>query len=82
MTVTETCGGIRYNRATGRFVETVTLTNNGTAVTGPISLALDKLSTKRVTLFNQTGTYQRNGSGRQPLHRDCAGDMPVGASVS
>lgn len=52
--VSVTRGGFRLNRATGRYVQIVTLTNNGSTIAGPISLVLDNLSTN-ATLFNKTG---------------------------
>lgn len=49
-------GGLRFDRATGRFVQAVTLTNTGTnAIAGPVSLVLDNLGAG-VTLANGTGT--------------------------
>jgi hypothetical protein len=49
-------GGFRKNLTTGRFVQTVTLTNTGqVAVPSPISLVLKNLSAN-ATLFNQSGT--------------------------
>jgi uncharacterized repeat protein (TIGR02543 family) len=49
-------GGFVLNMSTGRYAQTVTLTNNsGATITGPISLVLDSLSSN-ATLFNATGT--------------------------
>lgn len=51
-----TQGGFRYNNATKQFVQTVTLTSTSlTAITGPISLVLDGLSTN-ATLTNGGGS--------------------------
>jgi len=48
-------GGFRLNRATNRYVQTVAVRNTGTSIiTGPVSLALDKLSAN-ATLFNKSG---------------------------
>ena len=48
--------GYVLNPATGRYAQTVTVTNNSaTTVTGPLSLVLDSLSAN-ATLFNATGT--------------------------
>lgn len=50
-----TRGGFRLNRATGRYVQQVTLTNpSGSGITGPVALALDNLSSN-ATLFNASG---------------------------
>lgn len=49
-----TRGAYRLDRRTGRFVQTVTLTNHGPAIAGPLSLALDGLAST-VTLWNQNG---------------------------
>jgi len=47
-------GGFTLDRATGRFVQLITLKNTGSApIGGPISLALDNLT--NATLFNRTG---------------------------
>jgi hypothetical protein len=51
-----TFGAFTLNPITGRYVQTVTLTNNsGGTITGPISLVLDNLSAN-ASLFNATGT--------------------------
>ncbi len=43
--VSVTRGGIRLNRATKRYVQQVTIKNEGdTGINGPVSLALDNLS--------------------------------------
>jgi photosystem II stability/assembly factor-like uncharacterized protein len=50
-----TRSGYGYNFTTGRFYQTVTLTNSGSGViSGPISLVLDNLSSN-ATLFNAEG---------------------------
>ncbi len=54
--ITVTRGGYRYNHATSSFVETVTLKNNGAALTN-VSLVLDHLSSS-ATLSNEGGTTQ------------------------
>jgi len=47
--------GFGYNFTTGRFVQTVTLTNStSNTIAGPISLVLDSLS-GNATLFNRSG---------------------------
>ena len=50
-----TRGGFRYNRTTGHFTQTVTVTNTGASpITGPISLALDNISSN-ASLFGIAG---------------------------
>jgi hypothetical protein len=49
-------GGLRLNAATGRFSQTVTVTNTGaSALGGPFYYALDSLSSG-VSLYNPAGT--------------------------
>lgn len=51
-----TRGGYLYNRSTGRFVQTITLTNTGgSSISGPISLALDSLPSN-ASLYAISGT--------------------------
>jgi len=51
-----TRGGFVLNLTTGRYVQTVTLTNiSGAAITGPLSLVLDGLSSY-ASLYSPTGT--------------------------
>jgi hypothetical protein len=57
--VTIARGGFRYNRAAKSFVQTVTLTNNGSPVAGA-SLVLDGLSPV-AALSNSSGTTQCTG---------------------
>ena len=47
-------GQLKFNRKTGRYTQTVTLRNNDGAVAGPVSLALDGLSSN-ATLFGSDG---------------------------
>jgi hypothetical protein len=47
--------GYVYNNASGLFMQTVTLTNNGADILGPFALALDGLSSN-ATLSNVSGT--------------------------
>lgn len=55
-TVSVVRSGYSYNVVTKRYAQTVTLTNNNSsAITGPISLVLDNLSSN-ATLFNASGT--------------------------
>lgn len=54
--ITVTRGGYVLNPVTGRYAQTVTVTNNSAnTITGPISLVLDGLSINAM-LFNATGT--------------------------
>ena len=54
--ITVTRAGYVYNFGTGRYAQTVTLTNNSAStLTGTFSLVLDNLSAN-ATLFNETGT--------------------------
>jgi hypothetical protein len=54
--VTVTRSGYVLNLGTGRYAQTVTVTNtSASAINGPISLVLDSLSTN-ASLFNLTGT--------------------------
>ena len=54
--ITVTRGGYVLNPATGRYAQTVTVTNNSAnTITGPLSLVLDGLSINAI-LFNATGT--------------------------
>lgn len=49
-------GGMGYNLATGRFAQTVTLTNNSAStIPGPISLVVDNL-TSNATVYGASGT--------------------------
>ena len=54
--ITVTRGGFVLNPVTGRYAETVTLTNtSANTIMGPLALVLDGLSAN-ATLFNATGT--------------------------
>jgi len=79
--VSVTQSGFRLNRTTGRFVQTVTLTNNGSAITGPLSLVLDSLSSN-AGLFNKTGTTNAVSPAGSAYLDVQAGDMAAGASVT
>jgi hypothetical protein len=76
-----TRSGYGYNLATGRFVQTVTLKNTGSGViVGPISFALDKLSSN-ATLFNPTGTTLCALPSGSP-YINFTGNLNPGASAS
>jgi hypothetical protein len=79
--VTITRSGFRFNRATGRFMQTVNLTNNGGTISGPVSLVLDGLSAN-VGLVNQTGTTTAMVPAGSPYLDILAGDMTAGSSVT
>jgi selenium-binding protein 1 len=77
-----TRGGFRFDHASGRFVQSVTLTNTGKSpIMGPISLVLDPLSPDAM-LYNQTGlTSATIPAGRSYLVVQ-SGDLAAGASAS
>jgi hypothetical protein len=71
--VTVARGGLRLNRATGRYVQTVTVTNNTSSrIAGPISLALDSLpnSASLAGLSGATGCAAPVGSAFLTLPSD------------
>jgi selenium-binding protein 1 len=77
-----TRGGFRFNRASGRFVQSVTLTNSGQSpIAGPILLALDSLS-PNATLYNQMGLTNATIPAGRPYLIVQSGDLAAGASVS
>jgi hypothetical protein len=73
--------GFRLNRATGRFVQTVVLTNTGAAISGPVSLVLDNLSAN-ASLFNGSGVTSVFAPINSPYIDVTAGSLAAGASVS
>jgi hypothetical protein len=76
-----TRSGYGYNFATRRFVQTVTLRNaTGSAIAGPLSLALDNLSSN-ATLFNASGPTVCAAPLGSPFVNASAG-LDAGASVS
>ena len=79
--ITVSRGGYRLNRATGRFVQTVKLTNKGGALTGPVSLVLDSLSAN-ASLFNKTGVTSVLIPAGSPYLDVILGSMAAGASIS
>jgi WD40 repeat protein len=76
-----TLGGFRLNRTTGRFVQTVTLTNTGNAITGPISLVMDSLSSN-AGLFNSAGATSATSPAGSPYLNILGSDMAAGASLT
>lgn len=79
--ITVSRGGFRFNRATGRFVQTVKLTNKGGAITGPVSLVLDSLSAN-VSLFKNTGVTSIFTPAGSPYINVAPGNLAAGASVT
>jgi hypothetical protein len=76
-----TRGGFRLNRATGRYVQQVTLKNIGaSAIAGPVSLVLDSLSAT-ASLYNKTGVTAATTPAGSPYLNVTAGDLAAGASV-
>ena len=75
-------GGFIFNRATRRYVQTVTITNTGSAaLTGPLSLVLDSL-TPGATLVTETGTTQYVPPAGSPYQNAAAATLAPGASTS
>jgi hypothetical protein len=70
-------GGVRLNRTTNRYVQAVTLTNNGAALVNA-NLALDSLS-PNATLFNPTGATGCTSPAGQPYVT--LGALPPGTPV-
>jgi len=80
-TVGVTRSGYSYSIVTKRYAQTVTLTNNGaSAIAGPISLALDDLSSD-ATLFNAVGTTACAVPAGSP-YVQIAGPLAPGASAN
>ena len=52
-----TLSGFRYNRITNTYLQSLTVTNNGAAVSGPVYVALDSL-TAGAALVGAAGTTQ------------------------
>jgi hypothetical protein len=77
-----TRGGFRFDHASGRFIQSVTLTNTGPSpIAGPISLVLDPLSSN-AALYNQTGLTSAIDPAGRPYLMVQSGDLAVGASAS
>lgn len=75
-------GGYFFNRALNAMTQTITVTNTGaTAATGPINIALTRLSAN-TSLINPTGTATVNGVSGVPYVTVSAGDIAPGASVN
>ena len=78
-----TFGGFTLNPVTGRYSQTVTLTNNSAnTISSPISLVLDNLSTN-ATLYNQTGiTDGLEPPSGSPYVNVSSSNLAAGGSVS
>ncbi len=77
-----TRGGFRYDRATQRFVQTVTLTNTSLSpVAGPLSVALDGL-TPAATLSGIAGATLCGAPAGSPFLNTPAASLAPGASTS
>lgn len=80
--VTVLRGGFRLNQATGRFLQTITLTNtSGQAIGGPVSLVLAGLPVG-VTLYNKTGTVTRGALAGNAYLDVFLGSLAPGQSVT
>lgn len=74
--VSLTVGGFRQNLVTGRWQQTVTLTNtSGAAIQGPVMVALQSLSAN-ASLFNANGVTQCAVPGGRPYVRFNLGAAP------
>lgn len=79
--VSLTVGGFRQNLVTGRWQQTVSLTNtSGAAIAAPVMVALQSLSTN-ASLFNAAGVTQCASPAGRPYVRLGSGIAP-GQSVS
>jgi trimeric autotransporter adhesin len=80
--VTVTRGGFVLNLSTGRFAQTVTVTNNSSSIiTGPISLVLDSLSAN-AALFDETGVTDSSAPPSGSPYLNSAGDLAPGQSAT
>ena len=76
--ITVTRGGYVYSRVNGHYRQTITLTNTGAAVAGPISLVLDALI--GATLTNATGATAATSPTGSPYIN--ASGLSAGASTT
>jgi hypothetical protein len=76
-------GGFTYDRATGHFLESVTITNtSSSAFVGPLALALDGLPSG-VSLFNASGTTAGTSPAGSPyITLPLSGALQPGQSVT
>jgi hypothetical protein len=76
-----TRGGLRLNRTTGLFVQTVTITNTGSSsISGPISLALDNLPAS-ASLYGISGATLCDQPQGSPYVNITTGSLNPGGSV-
>ena len=80
--VTVARGGYRFVRATGHYLQPVTLTNNGAALADTISLVLDSLSPGTVTLVGAAGKTQYATPAGSPYVNLPSGGLAHGASAT
>jgi len=79
--ISVSAGGFVYNRRSGLMIQQVTLTNStDSTITGPISLALDNLSSN-TTLANAAGTTVNPPAG-SPFVVASSGDLAPGATLN
>ena len=75
-----TRSGFGYNRATKHYVQTVQITNNGAALTGPINLVLENLASASLT--GASGTTTCETPAGSPYVTVTSGGLGSGASAS
>ncbi len=78
--ITLTRGGFRYVRATGHYLQPVTLANNGAALADPVSLVLDGLA--GAALVGASGTTSAAAPSGSPYVTLPTGGLAAGASVT
>ncbi len=77
-----TRSGYTYNRATGKYVQTLTVKNIGSVpIVGPLNVALDGLASG-AQLFNKTGFTTINAPLNSPYITVSSADLAAGASIS
>src|SRR5262249_40408381 len=75
-------GAFRFNKATGRYMQAVALTNIGSGtIPGWVSLVLDKLSSN-ASLFNKTGVTSATSPAGSPYINIKAGNLAPKASLT
>jgi hypothetical protein len=77
-----TPGGYVYNMVSGRFTQTVKITNiSGATILGPISLLIENLSSN-ATVYNPTGLTDQFYPPVGVPYLNAVGDLAAGQSVS
>jgi hypothetical protein len=74
-------GGFSYSRATNTWGQTVTLTNNGPAIDGPVTLVADAL-TASVSMANAMGSTQCAAPAGSSYMLISAGPIASGQLIS